>query len=254
MKQILRIARVIFIGICALLNFIYLTVSTLIVFDQVFYIMFRNKNAFTLMDFMRQLNSTQAHTVAASSDSLYMLPLYLVAVAVCFIIGVMFLYFMIEIPKVTALFYIDRLDRFLFIDRKQTVSFFIMLLLPVANFIFLKISAPGQVRLDFNKSMILCTISHTGIFLFVLFIKALKEDSYRPGDKGILLKFFSASVIRAGLFILTAVFMVLPYLLYYHFETDLNRVAAFHFFLVSALVSNYRFYRDNFTEIVQEME
>lgn len=253
MKELVRIARILFIGVCGILNFIYLTVSAIVVFDQVFDIMFRNENAFTLMDSMRHLNSASAHTVAASSGSVYLLPLYLAVAVLCFALAVMFLYFMIEIPKVTALFYIDKLDSFLFKDRKQTISFFIMLLLPVANFIFLKMSAPGRIRADFNRSMILCTMSHTGIFLFLFFIMSLKEKAYKPGDSGILLKLLSANVIRAGLLILTAVFMVLPYLLYYHYGTDINSAAVFHFFLVSALVSNFRFYRDNFMEIVSGM-
>lgn len=254
MSELKRIARILFIGLCGILNLIYLTVSAMVVFDRVFEILLKNKNAFSLMDIMQQHNGSPGQISAASMDSIYFLPIYLVLVVLGFATAVMFLYFMFEIPKITALFYIDRLDSFLFIDRKQTVSFFIMLLLPLANFLFLKILAPGQLRIDFIKGMILCTMSHTGIFLLLFFIKAIKEDSYKPGDKGILLKLLSANLTRAGLFVLTAAFMVLPYLLYYHYETEINRVAAFHFFLVSALISSFRFYRDNFTELVQEME
>jgi len=249
-----KIARVLFIGLCGILNFIYLTVSTMVVFDKIFEILLWNKNAFSLTGVIQMLNTSSERIVYASADSIYFLPLYLVLVVLGFVTAVMFLYFMFEIPKIMALFYIERLDGFLFIQRKQTISFFIMILLPLANFFFLKVFAPGQIITGFIRTMILCTISHTGIFLFLLFMKAYKEVSYKPGDKNKIIKVLSANVIRAGLFILTAIFMILPYLLYYHYGTDINQAGVFHFFLISALISNFRFYKENFAELAPEME
>lgn len=255
MDSIKRNTRILFITVCGLLNFIYLSVSTLFVFDKIFDVLLKNKNSFsTLIDFIPRLNNNSGQLVTASMDSIYFLPLYLILTAFGFVTVIMFLYFMVEIPKIAALFYMNRLDVFLFIDKRKTTKFFIMLLLPVTNFVVLKIFSPGEIRADFIESMILCTISHTGVCILLFFIKALKEEAYTPEEKNKLFKIIGANFIRGSLLILTAAFMILPYLLYYHYETDIIWVGTFNFFLVSALISNYKFYKENFIELIEEAD
>jgi TM2 domain-containing membrane protein YozV len=129
-----------------------------------------------------------------------------------------------------------------------------MLLLPVLNFLYLYIFSRGDLKADILENMILCNISHTGIFLLLFFIKSVKEKSYNPADGKKFLKFINASVMRVSLFILSAVYILLPYLLYYHLETDLFWVGVFHFFLISAVISSYKFYKENFMDVLSGLD
>ncbi|HPB80697.1 MAG TPA: hypothetical protein PK200_01535 [Spirochaetota bacterium] len=252
MPALIRILRVVFNTSLGLLNFIYTTVSVFVVFSAVFEKTGIFKNRHAIPDTGSLFETGNQNFVLASLDNTFLIPLYVLLGLIGLMSVFMFLYFLVTIPRMTALFYINRLDRFLFIDGKKTIKFFIMLLLPLLNTIYVEIMNPGAARIDLMESMILCVISHAGILILLFFIEAIKEKAAAHDDKLRFIKIAGANIVRASMLFLTLIFFVLPYLLYYHFVTDIPRVAGFHFFLISGIIANYRFYSENFMEILIE--
>jgi hypothetical protein len=242
-------AKLVFITICGLLNFIYVTVSSLVVFDYIFEKTGIFKNRLAAPETVRFLFPVQEGVITASVSDNLLIPLYVILGLLALFSVFMFLYFLIEIPKVIALFYMNRLEVFLFIDRNKTIRFFIMLALPLVNFISVSLSNQGHFRTDTIQSMILCTITHPGILILMYFVKSFKDKITEPGDKFKILKIAGANFTRASFLVVAAAYIILPYLLYYHFQTDVIQVGVFHIFLISAFYSNYRFYNENFFEI-----
>lgn len=249
MDSAIKIARAAFITACGLLNFIYTTIASMVVFENIFEKsgIFKNR----LADPVSILSPVPVRDgfIHASIGNGLLIPLYVILGIIGLLSALMFLYYLIEIPKLIALFYKKRLGGFLFIDRKRTIHFFIVMALPLVNFLYLRLFSPSQLRGELIESMILCTITHPGILILLIFIKSFKDRAAGPGEKFRFFKIIAANSVRTSILVVAIAYIIPPYLLYYHYETGLIWVGVFHFFLISAAYSNYRFYRENFIEI-----
>jgi hypothetical protein len=254
MDSAIKIARAAFITACGLLNFIYTTIASMVVFENVFEKSGIFKNRLTDPVSILSPVPVRDGVIRASIGGDLLIPLYFILGIIGLLSAVMFIYYLIEIPKLIALFYKKRLGGFLFIDSKRTIRFFIMIALPLVNLSLLRLLSPNQLRGELIESMILCTITHPGILILLIFIRSFKDRAADPGVKFRFLKIIAANSVRISILVVAVAYIIPPYLLYYHYETGLIWVGIFHFFLISAVYSNYRFYRENFIEMIAEME
>lgn len=238
-------ARVIFITICGLINFIYLVVSPFKVFDFLIAGSEPPTGGMSLPAHLPLTHSGTGGAILAASDSLWLLPLYLLAVFLVFGGMLFFISMIIEIPSMIARFYIDRLGDYLFIDVMKTIRFFVMLLLPVAYYATV-FAGGGAGKSDLMKDMVLNTMAHTGIVLLILTVTAFREG-VTSGAEGRFRAMKIACNIYVAIILVAVTFVMFagPYLAFYHIETDPIRVGVFHVFLIYSLYTNYRFYRDN---------
>ena len=181
----------------------------------------------------------------ASAEILYMLPLYLLLVFSLLAGAILFLGLLIDIPKMIARFYVEQLGGYLFIDRKKTLKFFMVMLLPVAYFVS-AVTGPGSAMSNLMEDMVLNTMCHTGVVLLLITVTAFREGPSAGAEGKIRTLKIAFNIYSMALLVaVTFVMFAGPYLTFYHFETDIARVAAFHVFLGYSLFVNYRFYREN---------
>ncbi|MBN1638280.1 MAG: hypothetical protein JW866_04900 [Ignavibacteriales bacterium] len=247
MKDILRIGVIIILG---LVHFTYLMVSFFIVFT----VIFEYKDFFNIILSLFDLFQTNisGKYINTGYTELMLIPFYLFLILLIITTLILLFNLIVKTAKMTAAFNMNELEKFLFIDRKRTIKFITMLAIPLIYFAFLKIFSPIQLKNELLFVMIQNTICHFGVFVFVIFIKSLKDKLHDENTKRKwhhpLIEFY----VKFSFLLLSLILIVLPYILNLNLMQNFTNILLFNAFLAISFYINYKFYTENFFELIEE--
>ncbi|MBN2571821.1 MAG: hypothetical protein JXA68_06805 [Ignavibacteriales bacterium] len=242
--------RIIIIVISGLLHFAYLMISFFIVFTVIFNYPNFFDNILSILD-LSQTNIPREH-VNIGYLELLLIPIYLFLILLIITTLILFFNLILKTAKMTAAFYMNYLEKFLFIDKKRTIKYFTMLGIPLIYYTFLKFFDSDNLKNQILVVMVQNTICHFGVFVFVIFIKSLKDKLYDNTIKTKWYHFLFEFYLKFSFLFLTLILIILPYILYLNLITNYFGILGFNVFLVISVYISYKFYTENLYKLIEE--